>query len=104
MPYHAHMQHVIDKLGGPAKVARLMGCKPPSVIEWRKRGIPAERCPAFERETGRQGEPRHVELLRPDVPWHRVPDPDWPWHPAGRPLIDVARAASTAQAEVDHAA
>ena len=29
------------------------------------------------------------EELRPDLAWHRVPDPDWP-HPQGRPCIDVA--------------
>jgi len=82
------MQHVIDLLGGPTAVARLMGCKPPSVIEWRKRGIPADRCPAFERATEGAAP---CETLRPDVPWHRVLDADWPWHPQGRPLIDVGR-------------
>lgn len=29
-----------------------------------------------------------VEELRPDIRWHRIPDPNWP-HPAGRPLVDV---------------
>lgn len=83
------MSAVIDDLGGPAAVARLVRVKPPSVIEWRRRGIPAERCPALERAT----EGRHTcEGMRPDVVWHRVPDPAWPWHPQGRPLLDVARA------------
>lgn len=99
------MRHVIDELGGPAKVARLMGCKSPSVIEWRRRGIPAERCPDIERETGRLGSPRFCEDLRPDVTWHRVPDTAWPWHPQGRPLIDVTRQTATAeQQEVRDAA
>lgn len=79
--------NVIDQLGGPAAVARMVGCKPPSVIEWRKRGIPAERCPQIERATTGAVT---CEALRPDVAWTRVPDPDWP-HAAGRPLIDVAR-------------
>lgn len=35
------------------------------------------------------------EELRPDV-WHRVPDKSWPWHPKGRPLVDVTRAAEVA--------
>jgi len=83
------MQHVIDQLGGPAAVARMVGCKPPSVIEWRKRGIPADRCPNIERASAGKVT---CEQLRPDAAWHRVPDADWPWHPQGRPLIDVARA------------
>jgi len=78
---------VIQELGGPAAVARLVGCKAPSVIEWRQRGIPPERCPAIERAT--RGA-HTVEALRPDVSWVRIQDPTWP-HPAGRPAIDVAR-------------
>lgn len=85
------MQDLIDDLGGPAVVARMVGCKSPSVIEWRRRGIPAERCPAIER--GSAGK-YLCEVIRPDVVWHRVPDADWPWHAAGRPLIDVARTAA----------
>jgi DNA-binding transcriptional regulator YdaS (Cro superfamily) len=78
---------MIDQLGGPTAVARMVGCRVPSVIEWRKRGIPADRCPAIERAT--QGAVT-VEVLRPDAAWSRIPDPAWP-HPAGRPVIDVAR-------------
>lgn len=96
------MEHVIDHLGGPAAVARLVNCKPPSVIGWRRRSIPADRCPALEQAS--QG--RYTcEALRPDVAWHRVADPDWPWHPQGRPLIDVTRqpAAGTQQETRDAA-
>lgn len=75
---------------GPTAIARMIGVRPPSVVEWRARGIPPDRCPAIERETaGRYP----CEQLRPDVAWHRVPDPAWPWHTAGRPLIDVTAAA-----------
>lgn len=82
------LMRIIDELGGPSAVARLLQVKPPSVTEWRHRGIPADRCPMLEKAS----EGRHTcETMRPDVQWHRVPDPDWPWHPAGRPLIDVAR-------------
>lgn len=77
----------IDQLGGPTAVARIVGCKVPSVIEWRRRGIPPERCPAIERATAGSVV---CDVLRPDVAWARIPDPDWP-HPAGRPVIDVAR-------------
>ena len=84
---------MIDQLGGPTAVARMVGCRVPSVIEWRKRGIPADRCPAIERAT--QGAVT-VEVLRPDAAWSRIPDPAWP-HPAGRPVIDVARPVAVAQ-------
>lgn len=98
------MQHVIDYLGGPAAVARITKCKSPSVIEWRRRSIiPATRCPALEEAS--KGV-YTCEVLSNAVRWHRVPDPDWPWHPEGRPLIDVTRKApaATEQQEVRHAA
>ncbi len=85
----SRMDCLIDELGGPAVVARMVGVKPPSVIEWRTRGIPAERCPALEK--GSDGR-FTCEVMRPDVRWHRVPHEGWPWHPAGRPLIDVSAA------------
>ena len=84
---------MIDQLGGPTAVARMVGCRVPSVIEWRKRGIPADRCPAIERATSGAVT---AEVLRPDVAWSRIPDPSWP-HPAGRPVIDVARLLAVAQ-------
>jgi hypothetical protein len=34
----------------------------------------------------------------------RVVDAAWPWHPAGRPLIDVARQAETTTQEAQRAA
>lgn len=91
--------HVIDRLGGPAAVARMVGVKSPSVIEWRRRGIPSDRCPAIERAT--EGKVT-CEEMRPDVVWHRVPDAEWP-HPGGRPLIDVAAKAVPPQEARDAA-
>lgn len=89
------MNDVIQDLGGPAVVAKICKCKPPSVIGWRKRGVPADRAPALERASNG----RHtVETVCPTVPWHRVPDALWPWHPDGRPLIDVARTLRNDQA------
>ena len=90
---------IISDLGGVSAVARMVGCKPPSVTEWRKRGVPPDRCPTIERgSAGRFS----CEQLRPDISWHRVPDAAWPWHPNGRPLIDVTSQApalpATAQA------
>jgi DNA-binding transcriptional regulator YdaS (Cro superfamily) len=79
------VQNVITSLGGPSKVARMLGIKPPSVTGWRNR-VPPDRCPAIEKATGGAVT---CEQLRPDVRWVRVPDPAWP-HPDGRPCIDVA--------------
>ena len=93
---------IMSELGGPSAVARMVGCKPPSVTEWRTRGIPPERCPAIERAM--EGSVT-CERMRPDITWHRVPDTAWP-HPDGRPLIDVAAgsAAAALPAEVRDAA
>lgn len=82
------MTYDLDQIGGTVAVARMAGVAPPSATAWRKRGIPPDRCPAIER--GSAGKAT-CEQLRPDVTWHRVPDADWPWHAAGRPLIDVTR-------------
>lgn len=93
MPYYAHpMSDVLSRLGGPAVVARIVGCQPPSVIEWRKRGIPPDRCPQLERASNGAVQ---CEEMRPDLHWVRVPDAEWP-HPAGRPCLDVARLAPVA--------
>lgn len=84
------MSDLIEQLGGTVAVSRMAGVAPPSVTAWRKRGIPADRCPAIERATAEAGAMVDVHTLRPDVAWSRIPDPTWP-HPAGRPVIDVAR-------------
>ena len=86
---------LIDQLGGVSAVARMAGVSAPTAHAYRSRGIPAERCPAIERAT--QGAVS-VETLRADVQWSRIPDATWP-HPAGRPVIDVARPASAAVKE-----
>ena len=67
----------------------------------RRRATPAEHCPDIERTRGGK---LPCEQLRPDVRWHRVADAAWPWHPAGRPLIDVARQPASAQQETRDAA
>ena len=85
---------LIDNLGGTSAVARMAGVSPPTAHAYRYRGIPPERCPAIERAT--QGA-HTVEALRPDVAWSRIADPSWP-HPAGRPVIDVARPVAVREA------
>lgn len=80
------MSHLIDVLGGPAELARRLNCKAPSIIEWRKRGIPRDRRPHLELHYY----PRFVvEQIQDGARWVRVPDPAWP-HPGGRPCLDVA--------------
>lgn len=65
-----------------------------------RRPTPPDRCPPIERATAGRVT---CEVLRPDVTWQRVPDPDWP-HPAGRPCIDVSRPAHQPAMEVRDAA
>ena len=63
---------LIDELGGTTTVARLLGIKPPSVHEWRSKGIPSDRLIQLGAEIeGKAGIPRWD--LRPDD-WHRI----WP--------------------------
>ena len=91
------MSEFIDKLG-VSVVARMCRVSVPSVIAWRKRSIPAERCPHIELGSGGEF---LADALRPDVRWVRVPDDRWP-HPAGRPCIDPcgpAPAVGVAQAQ-----
>lgn len=45
---------IIDELGGTVAVADLCRCKPPSVSEWRKSGIPIARL-------------MYLQAVRPDV-------------------------------------
>ncbi len=45
---------IIDALGGTAEVARICNVRPPSVSEWRVKGIPEARR-------------MYLEVLRPDV-------------------------------------
>ncbi len=82
------VQTAAESLGGPAALAKLLHVSAPSVHQWMTgvRPLPLGRCPAIERATAGKVT---VEQLRPDVVWHRVPDPDWP-HEGGRPCIDVA--------------
>lgn len=63
-----HVHRACEIVGGVARLAALLGVRPPTVSQWRRgpRPIPAERCPAIERATG--GAVR-CEDLRPDVDW-----------------------------------
>ena len=82
-------------VGGAASLARAVQVTPPMVTQWLRgiRSVSPDRCPQIERATAGAVP---CETLRPDVRWSRIPDSGWP-HPAGRPVIDVARPALAGQ-------
>lgn len=88
----------VTQRGAQSALARSLGCQPQLVWQWSRkvRTVPADRCPAIERETAGAVT---CEEQRPDVQWIRVADAEWPWHPLGRPCIDVTRSATAGAAE-----
>lgn len=76
--------------GRPLALARAIGAPVlrQHVEGWIKQGaIPPTQCPRIEAVT--QGR-FTCEQMTDKVVWARIPDPTWLWHPAGRPVIDVA--------------
>ncbi|WP_234197111.1 transcriptional regulator [Pseudacidovorax sp. NFM-22] len=62
----AALDDAIKAAGGVGALAERIGAAASAPSMWRKRGrVPAEHCPAIERETGVR-----CEALRPDVAWH----------------------------------
>ena len=59
--------------GTASKLARAIGVRPVMVSQWVSglKAVPAERCPAIERETAGAVT---CEELRPDVPWSVLRD------------------------------
>lgn len=53
---------IIDGLGGTGEVARLCEIEPPSVSEWRKKGIPNARL-------------LYLKAIRPDIFAQSSPSP-----------------------------
>jgi DNA-binding transcriptional regulator YdaS (Cro superfamily) len=84
------VRRAFDLIGGPTKVATLLGLpgnRPLGTAwKWQLDGVPARYCPALERLTSGAVT---VERLQPHLRWVRVPCDGWPWHPQGRPLLDV---------------
>ena len=63
------LKRAVDIMGGQSPLARSIGVEQSHVWNWLNRTnakVPAERCPAIERATGRQV---RCEDLRPDVDW-----------------------------------
>jgi DNA-binding transcriptional regulator YdaS (Cro superfamily) len=60
------IEAAIKHVGGITLLAKALGVTPQHVVNWRARGVPAERCPSIERMTA--GAVR-CEELRPDIDW-----------------------------------
>jgi DNA-binding transcriptional regulator YdaS (Cro superfamily) len=58
--------------GGVTKLADAIGVSVQTVINWRERGIPAERCPSIERATREAGEAVLCEELKPGIEWEAL--------------------------------
>lgn len=84
-----------DYLGSQRRLAALLGITPATVNQWVMgiKPVPQERAATIERLTDGSVT---ADILRPDVRWIRVPDVDWP-HPSGRPCVDVAAPAPSAE-------
>jgi len=66
------VKRAIAILGGPVKAAKLLAVKGEryqTVQSWVQNRVPAEYCPAIERETALAGEKVRCEEMRPDVQW-----------------------------------
>lgn len=63
---------LIDKLGGPTAVAKLLGIKPPSVVSWRTYGIPDDKLIRLAPVCESRGIATR-QVLRPDD-WQAI----WP--------------------------
>lgn len=97
LPTYANSEHALPT----AELAR-RACIPhvAQINQWLNPRInrkPGEHyCVNLERASGGL---MTCEELNPDLNWVRIPDPEWPWHPNGRPLINPDKTApNTAQA------
>jgi DNA-binding transcriptional regulator YdaS (Cro superfamily) len=66
------LSRAIGVLDGPTKAAKALGVpgyRYQTVQAWSRSRVPAEYCPAIERETAARGSPVTCEELRPDVDW-----------------------------------
>lgn len=87
------IRHAAECLGSQAALADAIGVKQPTISEWVRgdRPLPFERCSDIERATAGAVT---CEALRPDLAWSRIRDKAWPWHPEGRPVLDVTKVAA----------
>jgi DNA-binding transcriptional regulator YdaS (Cro superfamily) len=86
------LDRAIEIAGGVGLLADLIKSRQSVVSNWRARkNVSAEGCAEIERATDGAVT---CEELRPDLRWQRMADAGWPWHAAGRPLLDVAAEAA----------
>lgn len=91
-----------ERRGRAQEVARRMQVSGSLVVQWGGgKPVAIERCPDLELATDGCVPCEHA---RPDIAWLRWADPAWPYHPDGRPLIDVSRSIAANQPEARHAA
>lgn len=65
--FAAAAQRAVRELGGPVQAARKLGLERYQTAQsWTRNRVPAEYCPAIERETQRRV---RCEEMRPDIPW-----------------------------------
>lgn len=93
--YDAHMdlKTYTSERGRQTSLANAIGAQSQLVWQWSNgvRPVPDDRCAAIEKATEGQVT---CEEMRPDLPWHRIADRSWRWHPKGRPALDVTKAAA----------
>ena len=78
--------------GRPILLARAIGdpIQRQHVEAWVRQGyVPPTQCPRLEAVT--RGRYTCEQLSAKGVNWARIPDALWPWHPQGRPVVDVSR-------------
>jgi DNA-binding transcriptional regulator YdaS (Cro superfamily) len=86
-----------------AKVAKNVGVISQWRSQWQGRRPSPENAAAMEAVTAKHAQEAGLdpatkvtcEELRPDINWTRIPDPEWPWHPGGRPVQEVVKDAVT---------
>ena len=80
----------------PTALAAAIGgdMKRQNIEYWISSGsIPQAHRPAVDRVMG--GKLTCEQMSADDgVVWARIPDKSWPWHPKGRPALDVTKVAA----------